>query len=387
MTALLLVVGLVLFIGLVVVHEFGHFIMARRGGVSVEEFGIGFPPTIWKKRIKSPKGAFKFTINALPLGGFVRLKGEHDADKSPGSFGAAPLMTKVKIMVAGVLMNLITAVVLLTALALIGLPKLIDNQFTVKRDTKVVKDEILVGFVEAGSPAAKAGLQAGDQLLNIQANGHTTAITSATNLPALTKSLAGQQASVTIKRGGVERQLPVTLRASDEATKDGNKAYLGIANSEYAVQRSTWSAPVVALGLSAQVTKLTLSGFVNAIKGLGSTIAGVLTGNSKARQAGQSRATEQVGGPVAIFFILQSGAHEGLIAVLLILAIISLTLAIMNVLPIPALDGGRLFVTLLFRAMRRPLRQNTEDLIHGLGFVILILLFLLITIVDVKRFF
>ncbi len=97
----LLIIGLVLFIGLVVVHELGHFIVARRNGVEVEEFGIGFPPVIWKKRIKSAKGDYDFTINALPLGGFVRLRGETDADKRPGTFGAARLKAKITNMPTG----------------------------------------------------------------------------------------------------------------------------------------------------------------------------------------------------------------------------------------------------------------------------------------------
>src|SRR4051812_6435128 len=112
MPLFLLILGLVLFVGLVVIHEFGHFLVARRNGVDVEEFGIGFPPTAWSRKIKSKKGDFKFSINWLPLGGFVRLKGEHDADKAPGSFGAASLPAKVKIMAAGVAMNLLAAFVL-----------------------------------------------------------------------------------------------------------------------------------------------------------------------------------------------------------------------------------------------------------------------------------
>src|SRR3989344_5871180 len=105
MTIILLILGLLLFVGLVVVHEFGHFIMARRGGVEVEEFGIGFPP---RAKILGRKNGTTFTLNWLPLGGFVKLKGENDADTAPGSLGAAKLNTKIKIMLAGVGMNLLT---------------------------------------------------------------------------------------------------------------------------------------------------------------------------------------------------------------------------------------------------------------------------------------
>src|SRR6188508_745555 len=109
MSIVLLVVGLLLFVGLVVIHEFGHFIMARRNGVDVEEFGIGFPPRAWSRRM--PTG-YDFSINWLPLGGFVKLKGEHDADTEKGSFGAASLWAKTKIISAGVIVNLFVAVVM-----------------------------------------------------------------------------------------------------------------------------------------------------------------------------------------------------------------------------------------------------------------------------------
>src|ERR1700712_4647972 len=103
MSVFLLILGIVLFIGLILIHEWGHFIAARRGGVTVEEYGIFFPPRLYKKRMK---GGWNFTINLVPLGGFVKLKGEHDTDTEPGSFGAATVWTKTKIMAAGVVMNL-----------------------------------------------------------------------------------------------------------------------------------------------------------------------------------------------------------------------------------------------------------------------------------------
>lgn len=370
---LLLIAGLVMFIGLVVVHEFGHFIMARRNGVEVEEFGIGFPPTFWRKRIKSDKGDFDFTLNVLPLGGFVKLKGENDADTAKGSFGAASLLAKVKIMVAGVAMNLITAFVLLTIVALLGMPKLVDNQFTVPSDTRVMKQQLLVAYVEPNSPASNAGIQTKDQLLSL----NDQPIDNAAELPDMTEQLAGQKVNLTYIRNGQEHNALVQLRSQEEVEtsreSDSPKGYLGIGPSEYLVQRSTWSAPIVAIGLIKQFTQLTL-------QGLGSAIGHIFQGEG-------GKATEQVAGPVGIFFVLKDGSMLGYQFVLLIIAVISLTLAIMNVLPIPALDGGRLFVTLLFRAMRRTLSKKTEDIIHGVGFAALMILFLLITVVDVRRFF
>lgn len=368
---LLLIFGLIMFVGLVVVHEFGHFIVARRNGVEVEEFGIGFPPAFWKKRIKSKKGDFDFTLNVLPLGGFVKLKGENDADTEKGSFGAASLSAKVKIMVAGVAMNLLAAFVLFTIVALAGMPKLVDNQFTVSRDSKIIKQQLLVAGVVPGSPAEQAGLQVQDQILYV--NGQS--IQNPENFPEVTKNLAGQRVHITYVRDGQQKDTTVQLRTVEEvdASKntDNPKGYLGVAPGEYTLQRSTWSAPIVAIGTINQFTQMTL-------RGLGTALNSLMHG-----QGGE--ASKQVAGPVGIFFILKNGSTQGYQFVLFIIAIISLTLAIMNVLPIPALDGGRLFVTLFFRLTKRPLTKKTEDIIHGTGFVVLMLLFVVITIVDIGR--
>lgn len=375
MSIFLLVLGLILFVGLVVVHEWGHFIMARRGGVEVEEFGIGFPP---KAKTLARKNGTEYTLNWLPLGGFVRLKGEHDANKAKGSYGAAPLWTKVKIMAAGVVMNLLTAYVLLILLALIGVPKLVDNQFTVKNDETVTRQDVFIGYLESGSPAEKAGLQRRDVITNIgPIGGSKEALKTDEQLPDITKQYAGQSVEVDYRRGGELKQTTVQLRNTDEveASKktDTPKGYLGISPGEFQVNRYTWSAPIIAGGLIGQFTELTF-------KGLGSALSGLFAGDT-------AKATEQVTGPVGIFVVLQQGADLGLQFILMVIAIISLSLAIMNVLPIPALDGGRLFVTLVYRILRRKLTERAEDIIHGSGFAALMLLFVLITIVDVKRFF
>ncbi len=367
MSVLLLILGIILFIGLVVVHEWGHFIAARRNGVEVEEFGIGFPPKIWGRKIETAKSKFLFTVNALPLGGFVRLKGENDAATDKGSFGAASLSTKIKVMLAGVVMNLLTALLLFTFLALIGMPKLIPNQFTVESDTKITREvTVRADKVIAGQPGAKAGLQTGDQIVALEGQ----KITRLGEIGDLAKNKAGQTVDLVIKRNGQEKTLLITL--NNENKGDG---YLGVSTTQEGVQlqRSTWSAPVVALGLTKQLTELTF-------KGLGTALSSLFKGDTKT-------ASEQVSGPVGIAVILKEGSKVGVNFILFIIAIISLSLAIMNVLPIPALDGGRLFVLLLFRALKKPLTKEREEWIHGTGFVALMLLFVLITIVDVKRFF
>src|SRR3990167_1680364 len=128
MSVLLLILGLFLVVLLIIVHELGHYIVAKRNGIIAEEFGIGFPPRLWSKKLSN---GTLLSINLLPLGGYVKLKGEHDSANEKGSFGAASLKTKIKVMTAGVGMNLLAALILFTVIALLGMPKIIDNQFTV----------------------------------------------------------------------------------------------------------------------------------------------------------------------------------------------------------------------------------------------------------------
>jgi len=374
MSVFLLIVGLILFVGLVVVHEFGHFLMARRNGVDVEEFGIGFPPRAWSRKTKS---GFLFSLNWLPIGGFVKLKGESDAATAKGTLGAASTWVKTKIMLAGVGMNLLAAFVLLTFLALVGLPRLIDNQFTIKSDTHTVRNDVLAGYIEPNSPAHTAGLGVRDQILSIGPKGDMQPLTAADQLPALTEQYAGQQIQLRYEHQGAEHTSAITLRdkATVEASKKTSnpKGYLGVSPTEFTLTRSTWSAPVVALGLLWQFTAATFHG-------LGTAIAAVFQGQG-------SRAAAQVSGPVGIVVLLKDGSLLGYQFVLMIIAIISLTLAIMNVLPIPALDGGRLFMMLLSRLFGKKLSEVMEERIVGASFIFLLLLIVVITVVDVRRFF
>lgn len=374
MSVFLLILGIILFIGLVLVHEWGHFIAARKGGVEVEEFGLGFPP---RAKILTRKKGTIYSLNWLPLGGFVRLMGENDSDRRPGSFGAAPLKRKILIMVAGVGMNLLVAFLIFTGLSWVGMPKLIPNQFSVASDSREIRHDVFAGYVDSESPAAAAGLREKDQLISLSDGRQTLNVSSAENLPLITKQFANQTVNLQIKRDQKILDLSVKLRSVEEvenSKKESNpKGYLGVIPSEFILQQSTWSAPIVGLGLTVQITKLTF-------QGLGSAIANVFRGQG-------TKAGAQVAGPVGVFVLLKDGSELGAQFILLIVAVISLSLAIMNVLPIPALDGGRLFVTMLFRIAKKPLHKRTENTIHGLGFLFLMVLFVLITVVDVKRNF
>lgn len=364
MDILLFALGIILLIGLVVLHEFGHAIAARRNGVVVEEFGIGFPPKAWGRKLKN---GTVFTLNWLPIGGFVKLKGEHDSAQGPGTYGGASLWVKTKILLAGVLVNWVTAIVIFTILALVGMPKILPDQFAVSGDNNVTKGIVAVNEVVKNSPAERAGLQAGDVLTRFDGQ----EMTEATAVPTLTANRAGQEISIEYKRGDQTKTELVTLN-KDRA---GGQGFLGLTayQEKPTIQRATWSAPIVG-------TMVTLQFTAETFKGLGTTIANLFT--AKFQEAGAN-----VAGPVGILTIMKDSSSAGIVPILFILGIISLTLAVMNVLPIPALDGGRLFVTLLFRAFKKPLTEKREEAIQATGFLVLMALVILITIVDVQRTF
>jgi regulator of sigma E protease len=367
-----LIIGLLMFVGLVVVHEMGHFYAARRNGVEVEEFGIGFPPRA--KVLKKVNGT-EYTLNWLPLGGFVKLKGEHDSDTRKGSFGAASLKNKMKIMLAGVLMNILAAVVLFTVIALFGMPKsslerlpfYSNEQFSVASDTKIVKNDTMLSYVAPDSPAANAGLEAGDEVKVIA----DETIDSADELRSLVAEKHGQNVEVVYVRGNKTESRTTTALLNDERVE--GQGHFGVDPIDSTVFRATWSAPIVGVATTAQYIDVSF-------RGLGYIVTSLFAGNTE-------QATSSVGGPVATFKILSDTSSLGILYVLFVIALISVSLAVMNILPIPALDGGRAFVTLLFRALRKPLTQKTEELIHGSGFAFLMVLIVLITVVDVQRFF
>lgn len=362
MSLLIFIIGLILFVGLVVLHELGHALVARRNGVKVEEFGIGFPPRAWGKKLKD---GMLVSINWLPLGGFVRLKGEHDSATGPGTYGGATLWVKTKILLAGVFINWLTAVVIFTVLALVGLPKILPNQFAVANDNHITTHSVQAINVSNDSPAQKAGIQRGDELNEIAGQ----RIQDGSQFSELTRQYAGQTVPVVYTRDGQTQQTQVTLNSDNS----GGKGFIGIGAGEETTQRATWSAPIVGVGVTLQFTYETLKGLYDALASL--------------FRADFAAAGANVAGPVGIFSILFSSAEGGIVSVLFLIGVISLTLAVMNLLPIPALDGGRLFVTLIFRALKKPLTKEREEAIQAAGFVGLMALIIVITIVDVGRFF
>jgi len=372
-----IIIGVIVLVVLVVAHELGHAIVARRNGVVVEEFGIGFPPMAWSKKLKS---GLLFSLNWLPLGGFVKLQGEHDAAHHKGDYGAATFWQKTKILFAGVIMNWVVAAALLTILALVGLPKILPDQFSIPSDTQQVSKPVVLSSLAQDYPAARSGLKDGDKITSV--NGEP--IDTVNEFIALTKENKGKIISVEYVRDGQTKLASVQLR-------DTNAATFGSQLSQQQTIRATWSAPIVGIATTGQFTWVTLQGIGQLLGNFVSGIVLQLSPNADTRKeasANLATAGNSVAGPIGILgTIFPAASKAGPIEVLFLAAIISLTLAVMNILPIPALDGGRWFVTALYKIRKVKLTKEREEKIQGTGFLILMLLIVAVTIGDVTKLF
>lgn len=409
------IIGLLVLMTLVTAHEFGHFLAARRNGVRVLEFGICFPPRAiaWVKdpktkkwtRLKKadwnkPQEGLIFSLNWLPIGGFCQMDGESANDKRKGTFGHSSFWSKTKILFAGVAMNWLLAFIILTILAWTGMPKLIENQFTMNNDETVVnRGHVTISEVLEETPAAKAGLKANDVIIAV--GGQEVFSTSAVS--EYNSAHAGEKVDYTIMRPATEEEACEECKESDQdcscelilnvelGTTDMDYI-LGVAmTSPQTFYTYTWSAPIVAAGLTGQLTGETFKGVGDLIWNLISGVVNQFNPNEETRQKGQQAletASESVSGPVGIIgvifpaFTSAGPSNLGFLA-----ALISISLACMNVLPIPALDGGRWLLIAIYKLRKKELSKEKEEKIVSRAFMVLLAIIAVITILDIIRLF
>ncbi|MDP3955571.1 MAG: M50 family metallopeptidase [bacterium] len=341
---------------LVFVHELGHFLVAKKAGIKVEEFGFGLPPRVWGKKV----GETIYSINALPIGGFVRLYGEDEAAKGKKEDNNRQFLYKSKkiraaVTVAGVVMNFLLAVVIFSAIyTKIGIP--------------TETDQVMVVGVTSGSPAQNADLRENDIVLAV--DGQT--ITASREFIDIAGEKAGSEIVLEVSREGQRKSVQVVPR---ENPPEG-EGPLGVAISTLEMKfYPFWEMPIRG---AVQGVKESLAWAGLIVGSLGEMVYQLVV-------AGQ--VPKDVTGPVGIFQITGQAAQMGWLPVLQLLAIISVNLAIVNILPIPALDGGRLLFIGIEAISGRRVRTKFESYAHQIGMVVLLLLILLVTISDVRRIF
>ena len=376
---------------LVVAHEWGHFITARKFGMKVYEFGFGYPPRVFSfyrdpktKKLKfiwgSGKSSLKKTvsgdeqepefpgmlwsINLLPIGGFVRIKGENgESAKDDDSFGGKKAWQRVIVLVAGVTMNFLFAVVVFGFGFMIGLPADLSHGVD-KYATVVEEPSVIVQQVQSGTPADEAGLNFGDKIIGFD----DIEVTTIVSMNEYIDAHPDTQIIAHVLRGSESLDMAMTpIIFEGEAD-----ASIGVAIAEAGIIKYPWYIAFY-------------KGFIAAVFGLINIFVAFYL-LIKNLIMGQGLLFE-VAGPVGIANIVGQSAKLGLNYVLNVTAMLSLSLAAINILPIPALDGGRVLFILIEKIIRRPVPMKYEQLAHTIGFMLLMLLVIVVTWRDVVSLF
>ena len=330
---------------LILVHELGHFLLAKKFGLFVGEFGLGLPPRAWGKKI----GETMYSVNWLPFGGYVKIAGEdggEDADeKVPHDrmFCNVEAWKRFLILVGGVGMNFLFGWMLLSIVFMIG-----------------AEPGVFIGQVQEGSPASVAGLRVNDRLLDF---------VRSDDFVRFAKSHAGESIAIRVERAGEELTVQMTPRKDPPAGQGPLGVVLG--ESIGREQQGVWGAVKGGLFESIAIVKGTFVG-----------IAG-LVGNALVGEG----SLDNVSGPIGIVKVTVDASEAGFIYVLSLMALISVNLAAFNILPFPALDGGRILFLMIEKVKGSPLPKKFEQYANGIGLLLLLGLIMVVSVKDVIRIF
>lgn len=341
---------------LVIAHEFGHFFMARRSGMRVNEFGLGFPPRLfaWKD-----KQGTEWSVNLIPLGGYVKIQGENGEERHmPGSFGAAGFWARFFTLAGGVIMNVLMAWLLLSVAVGFGVETIADGA---PAGGTLENRAITIVQVVPNSPAEKSGLLAGDVVLSVD----SAAAASADDARARLGVGEGTH-EIKVRRDGEEK----TFFVKGEYLEDVERVAVGVALVETATVRYPWyAAPLVGLRGTWSLIVQTLGSFVD-------LFARLINGQPSAAE---------LTGPVGIATMTGQVARLGIGHLLQFAALLSVNLAVLNAMPFPALDGGRIVFLFIEGIRRKPNSPDFEGIVHAIGFALLIGLIIFVTYKDVLR--
>lgn len=370
----LIILGLLIF-----VHELGHFLTARRNGITAHEFGFGFPPRlvgavkdaetgkwriVWGNKDYSGNKTL-YSFNWIPLGGFVRIKGEDGRAKDPDSFATKSIWVRFKVLVAGVTMNLIFAWVLISLNFMIGVPQIGE---TILSENATASDpRVQITYVEPDSPAEEMGILAGDVITSVCDGEDCTEINTTEDLQGAVAAYSGDTVHVSVLRGDEAMTLSGTPREEVPAEQGA----MGVQIAEISIVSYPWYESLWwAIGATATMTVTILVAF-------GQIIWGLITG------AGMEA---DLAGPVGIAYMTKQMTDLGLSYLLQFAAMLSINLAIINAVPFPALDGGRIAFLFVEWIKGKPVSRKTEGIAHTVGFVLLISLMIYVTFRDFIRF-
>jgi len=337
---------------LVILHELGHFLFAKKFGIKVEEFGIGIPPRVAGKKW----GETLYSLNLLPLGAFVKMKGEQSSDTSPRSFGSKPVWQRIIIVLGGVASSWLVAIILFTILVgTAGIPTVISDEDV----ENIRRSQIFIAQVAPNSPAEKAGLLVGDVVQGFD---------TMTQLQEFVEEHKGEEIQFLIQRLGESELVPVFVTPRIDVPKD--EGATGIVLQRVGFVTSPWyKAPIQGTIITGRVTFQIFAGFGRMISGQ------------------EQVSVDQFRGPIGIIDVLQSSLSFGFSGFLQLIGMIAIFLAIFNTLPIPALDGGRFVFLAIEGIIRKPLPDKLMQILIISSFVAFIPLIIWVSINDIQRLF
>ena len=336
-----------------ILHELGHFLMAKKFGVEVEEFGIGYPPRIFGKKI----GETIYSLNLLPFGAFVKIKGEEEKVEDSRSFSQKPIWQRSLIVLGGVISFWLIAVIILSSIAFFwGLPTSIPDDLKYENN----KAEVMVLEVMDNSPAQLAGIKAGDRIMNFD---------KISQFQKFILSHRGEEISLNIKRG--EETFDVNLTPRVSYPQDEGSIGVGlarVANIKYPWYQAPWQGISVTARQTAAIPVV-----------LGSVLKKVFQGE-------KVKGVKLVG-PIGIGKIMSEALVLGGTNFLMLLSMISIWLAFFNILPIPALDGGKLLFLAIEKIRGRAVNPKIEAKVNAIFFGLLLGLMVFVTIRDIIKLF
>ncbi len=352
---------------LVFIHELGHFLVAKWCGIRVDEFAIGFPPKIYSFK----KGETTYSINAIPFGGFVKIFGENPDDESINgedkarSFVHKPKWMQIAVLSAGVFFNVIGAWLMISLALTSGMTTSvegIDGQY-------VQNKRVILHSVSKDSPAEKAGFKAGDEVLAFSTKKvATTSAESVVSIQNIIKNSEGLPIVFEVKNATTSKFVIATA----EKKVDTGVYALGIGLDVIGDVHLPWyQAPIEGF-------RIVFSMFVNITKALYSLIGNIFTGSAD---------FSQISGPVGIAGVVGEARTLGIMYLISFTALISVNLAALNLIPFPALDGGRILFVIIEAIIRRPIKPSVANTVNAIGFGLLLLLMVVVTVKDVLKLF
>ncbi len=361
---------------LVFFHEFGHFFAARKLGVKAEEFGFGFPPRflavyksknskwkiVWGKKKITDNVDTIYSANIIPLGGFVKIKGQDGEEKGDSdSFASKKTWKRAVILSAGVFMNIVLASILISLGLMLGFPQAVDKD-NLPKSARISDEKVQISQVLSNYPAFEAGIKPADTILSINNN----EIKDEGDVIKYISESEEEKILLTVSRFGEYMEFEIEPQWED------NKAIIGIGFSNTAIVKYPWYS---ALWEGLKMTILLLWAIIYAFYEI---IRNLIVGQP---------AGVELAGPVGIADLTGQMARMGFVYLLQFTALLSLNLAIINILPFPALDGGRFVFLLIEKIKGRPIKKEVEAIIHNSGFILLMILIVWITFKDILKFF